>query len=171
MAHDQVGRLQEEMWGSLGRRQEEWVSRGRLGAEAGQPLEESSWPEAWLSALGTPRQLPDPLHRDAPGGGDATPVPGTGRGTAHAPGQHRRLEDHQPLPQRSRYVGPCKNPPIRGPQTIPWVGTTTPAHSFCQGQALGRERALGWAASWGREGWEGPGSYPQGNKLQLNSCV
>ena len=48
------------------------------------------------------RELPGALHHHAGRGGHAAAVPGAGGGAAHAPGQHRGLEDRQPLPQRRR---------------------------------------------------------------------
>lgn len=97
------GRRMEEEWecgrkgGWKGRMKEGkvcvCVHRGRVGSRG------NLISDGLVLALDTHREFPGALRHHAYCGGHAPPVPGAGSGTAHAAGQHRCLEDHQPLPQ------------------------------------------------------------------------
>lgn len=91
---------------------------GRVLARGWAALHGPSGSTGLTAALDAHRQFPGPLPHHACRGGNAALVPGAGGGAAHAAGQHRRLEDHQPLPRRCRYVA-FLTPPTRTQRSVP----------------------------------------------------
>lgn len=128
--------------GREGGRRDERTLAERLGGCRGQLTRDSL-------ALGSGhREFPGALRGHAHRGGNAAPVPGTGGRTAHAPGQHRRLEDHQPLPEWSRYVGAQPSPP-GDPSPVSWAARVGMG---ARGKHKAQERALEWSRQMVHEG-------------------
>lgn len=164
-----------KLGGWVGGKLKGWMERLKEGREDGW-MGGRPWGGWWLAedslllmagcVSGRPRELPGAVRHHADRGGNAAPVPGTGGRAAHAPGQYRCLEDHQPLPQRRRYVGAFQSSPGET-----WVGWVPGANTRPKREPLnevGRQPRRSCHRLWAERGWfPTPGAAGKGGATPL----